>query len=358
MQGKDETTEQSKTVDGSQQDLISVIVPIYKAEDYIGACIESILAQTYRNLQVLLIEDGSPDGSGAVCDRYAAQDARIEVIHQENAGVSVSRNVGVTRSRGKWIVFIDADDTAHPRMIETLHRTVTAHDAQIAWCGFYETDSDGTLWEHPVPPMRLEEMLQDGTYPTHELSVKEAEMQFYALGKMSECMVPWNKIYLASLYGEGDERLWYPAGKVFEDGYITYRLIWRAQKIVTIDAPLYYYRLWRGGIMKKNGNKNYADAMGCSIEKMDFYKAQGERELYLKEVNYSVYNAIRFYKAGGTRRDKAEIRKWFKRFYYDYFAKEKWPLAKRVRVQSFLLGYPCYALLSAFEGIYNKLQRK
>ena len=204
----------------------------------------------------------------------------------------------------------------------------------------------------------LEEMLKKQSYPTHELSVKEAELQYYALGKMTECMVPWNKIYLASLYGEGEERLWYPPGKVFEDGYITYRLIWRAKKIVTIDAPLYYYRQWRGGIMKKNGNKNYADAMGCSIEKMDFYKAQGERELYLKEVNYSVYNVIRFYKAGGTAKDKKEIRKWFKRFYYEYFAKEKWPLAKTLRVKSFLLGYPCYAALSAFEGIYNKLHKQ
>ncbi len=355
MKAADSINDQD-TKTGDPQDLISVIVPIYKAEDYIGACIESILAQTYRNLQVILIEDGSPDGSGKVCDAYAAKDDRIEVIHQKNQGVSVSRNVGVTRSRGKWIVFIDADDTAHPRMIETLHETVTSHHAQIAWCGFYETDSDGTLWEHPVTSSALEEMLQKKNYPTHELSVKEAEMQFYALGKMSECMVPWNKIYLASLYGEGEERLWYPAGKVFEDGYITYRLIWRANKIVTIDAPLYYYRQWRGGIMKKNGNKNYADAMGCSIEKMDFYK-EHDRELYLKEVNYSVYNAIRFYKAGGTRQDKKEIRKWFKRFYHEYFAKEKWPVAKKLRVQSFLLGYPCYAAVSAFEGIYNKLKK-
>ena len=342
----------------NSDDLISVIVPVYKAEDYIGACIESILAQTYRNLQVILIEDGSPDGSGNVCDAYAAKDERIEVIHQENQGVSAARNVGVTKSRGKWIVFIDADDTAHPKMIETLHATVTSHHAQIAWCGFYETDPDGTLWEHPVTPAALEEMLKKQSYPTQDLSVKEAELQYYALGKMTECMVPWNKIYLASLYGEGEERLWYPPGKVFEDGYITYRLIWRAKKIVTIDAPLYYYRQWRGGIMKKNGNKNYADAMGCSIEKMDFYKAQGERELYLKEVNYSVYNAIRFYKAGGTAKDKKEIRKWFKRFYYEYFAKEKWPLAKTLRVKSFLLGYPCYAALSAFEGIYNKLHKQ
>ncbi|MBR1470273.1 MAG: glycosyltransferase [Lachnospiraceae bacterium] len=341
-----------------EQDLISVIVPVYKAEDYIGACIESILAQTYQNLQVILIEDGSPDGSAAVCDRYAARDGRIEVIHQENAGVSVSRNVGVTRSRGKWIVFIDADDTAHPGMIETLHDAAVSHNAQIAWCGFYETEWDGVLRDHPVSQQALGRMLEEKSYPIRELTPREAELQFYALGKMSECMVPWNKIYLASLYGEGEERLWYPPGKVFEDGYITYRLIWRAQKIVTIDAPLYYYRQWRGGIMKKNGNRNYADAMGCSIEKMDFYKAQGDRELYLKEVNYSVYNAIRFYKAGGSRKDKKEIRKWFKRFYYEYFRQEKWPFAKKLRIQSFLLGYPFYAALSAFEGAYNRLRKE
>ena len=123
--------------------LISVIVPVYNAAEYLPRCIESILCQTHRNLDILLIDDGSTDGCGEVCDSYAREDSRIRVIHQQNSGVSTARNAGLDAARGDWIGFVDADDWIEPEMYETLLRTAQTNGKLISVCGFVKSVRSG-----------------------------------------------------------------------------------------------------------------------------------------------------------------------------------------------------------------------
>ena len=124
---------------------ISVIIPVYNAEPFLAACLDSVLGQTHRDLEILLINDGSTDSSGAICDRYAAMDSRIQVLHQENGGVSRARNRGLELASGELISFIDSDDTMEPDMYELLVRLMLEHDADISHCGYKRFDKQGQL---------------------------------------------------------------------------------------------------------------------------------------------------------------------------------------------------------------------
>ena len=115
-------------------DLISVIIPVYKVEEYLCRCVDSVLAQTYGNLEIILVDDGSPDGCPAMCDAYAGQDARIRVIHQENAGLSGARNAGIDAARGQWLAFVDSDDYLAPDFLECLYRACVDTGSELSVC--------------------------------------------------------------------------------------------------------------------------------------------------------------------------------------------------------------------------------
>ena len=124
--------------------LISVVVPIYNVEHYLERCLDSIISQTYTNLEIILVDDGSTDRSGAIADAYAAKDSRVKVIHQKNGGLSIARNTGIEACRGEYLLFIDSDDYIAPNMCECLLSHLTEADADIAIGGFYRVDSHGT----------------------------------------------------------------------------------------------------------------------------------------------------------------------------------------------------------------------
>ena len=125
------------------QGLVSIIVPVYKAEKYIHQCIDSLLAQTYRNIEVILVDDGSPDNCGKICDEYAAKDCRVKVIHQQNGGVSVARQTGIDHATGEYSIHADPDDWVEPNMIEELVTKAVADNADMVICDFYrESKSD------------------------------------------------------------------------------------------------------------------------------------------------------------------------------------------------------------------------
>ena len=117
---------------------ISIIIPVYKAEKYLHRCVDSVLAQTFTNFELILIDDGSPDNSGAICDEYAKQDGRVKVFHQKNQGVSVARNLGIEQAKGEWIAFIDSDDWVENTMYEEMYHTASLANADIAGCNFWE----------------------------------------------------------------------------------------------------------------------------------------------------------------------------------------------------------------------------
>ena len=133
----------NKFIKENQEDKISVIIPLYKVEKYIRGCIDSVISQTYRNLEIILVDDGSPDACGKICDEYAEKDSRIKVVHRKNGGLSAARNTGINFATGKYIAFVDGDDHIHPDMYSQLHFSILQSGADIAICNFLYVDESG-----------------------------------------------------------------------------------------------------------------------------------------------------------------------------------------------------------------------
>lgn len=206
---------------------ISVIVPVYKAEAYLPACIASIRAQTYQNLEIILIDDGSPDSCGALCDGYAAEDPRVRVIHKENGGQSAARNMGLDIATGDYIGFVDADDWIEPTMYEFLYGLLVRHNAQISACGARLHFEDGsTSYLNPKYP----------NDSLREFSTVEA-LENVILNKQLTFSL-WDKLYARQIF----DGLRLSEGKIYEDMELMPKCLERAQKVVYSPEPLYQYR--------------------------------------------------------------------------------------------------------------------
>lgn len=213
-------------------DLISVIAPVYKVEKYLEKCIESIVNQTYRNLEIVLIDDGSPDNCPAICDNWSKKDNRIKVIHKKNGGLSDARNAGMEISTGEYIAFVDSDDWIESHYIEYLYQAIQETNAEISACEVREV-IDGEAAE-PV----LDEPLV-----FRENSPKEAIEEL--LKGCGFRAVAWNKLYKRSLL-EGER---FEVGRLHEDEFFSYRILDKASVLAFVDIPLYNYRQRLGSIM-------------------------------------------------------------------------------------------------------------
>ena len=200
---------------------LSLVVPVYKAEKYLHRCVESVLAQTMGDWELILVDDGSPDSSGAMCDDFAKRDARIKVIHQENAGVSAARNAGVAVAQGEYIAFLDSDDWVEPRMYELLLAAADSEDADIVKCGFDRTDGADI----------------------HERQNYGPERQCY-VGRLMDHwfrerhILVWNAVYRAELA----KKVQYPVGITGgEDDYASFFYLYYGRSMVLLTDCLYNY---------------------------------------------------------------------------------------------------------------------
>ena len=205
-----------------EKDLISVIVPVYKVEKYLEKCIESVLKQTYTNLQIILVDDGSPDNCGKICDEYAKKDSRIEVIHKANGGLSDARNVGISKAKGRYIGFVDSDDYIKEDMYEILLNLIKKYDADVSICNLYDVIDGNECIRNKENGIR--------EYSRLDILKKvllDKNIQSYA----------WNKLYEKELFDE----IKYPIGKKYEDIGTTFYLFEKCNKIVVTSEPEYYY---------------------------------------------------------------------------------------------------------------------
>lgn len=203
-------------------DLISIIIPVYKVEEYLEKCIESVLKQTYTNLQIILVDDGSPDNCGKICDEYAKKDPRIEVIHKVNGGLSDARNVGIAKAKGKYIGFVDSDDYIKEDMYEILINLIKEYDADVSICNLYDVidgKEDIRNNENGIQEYSRLEILKE--------VLLDKNIQSYA----------WNKLYKKELFDE----IKYPIGKKYEDIGTTFYVFEKCNKIVVTSKPEYYY---------------------------------------------------------------------------------------------------------------------
>ena len=202
--------------------LISVVVPVYNVSDYLHFAMDSLIKQTYQNFEVILINDGSTDNSGDICDQYAAYDERIKVIHKENAGVSAARNTGIEAANGDYIAFVDSDDYIAPNMYEDMLRILKENDLDILECTAFR-DKGGDIIEG----------CNDGQLEIYE---KEDALRL----AMHDCFVAaWSKLYKRSAIGD----VRFPVGRKFEDTATSYLYVANANRVGHINRCYYYYRL-------------------------------------------------------------------------------------------------------------------
>lgn len=253
--------------------LISIIIPIYNVEKYLPACLDSIIDQNHKDLEIILVNDGSTDNSSQICEEYAAKDKRIKVIHKENGGLSDARNAGFEIATGEFISFVDSDDLISPDFCEKLINALLSNDADIAECGFLK-------FENP------KEIKQFKNSDSQKSEVLDTETALKRLMEVSEAAVVWNKIYRKEVI----DNLRFPVRKINEDEYWTYKVFGNAGKIVKLPDTMYYYRQQQGSIMGQN----------YSLKRLDGLQAFEERIIYMKNHFPNLVNtAVRMYCFGG-----------------------------------------------------------
>ena len=215
---------------------ISVIIPVYKVEPYLRKCLDSVIGQTHQNLEIILIDDGSPDNCGTICDEFAAEDIRIRVIHQENGGVSAARNAGLRVASGDYIGFVDSDDWIEPDMFACMLRGLLNADADISVCGRYEEYKNRSVCR--------------GWDEKQTLDTEQAMLLLLENGQMQNLL--WDKLFCRALF----DNIWFPEGKTYEDLAIMYQLFLRAKTVVCVPEIMYHYRQRPGSIVNDTSLKN------------------------------------------------------------------------------------------------------
>ncbi|NFG60722.1 glycosyltransferase [Clostridium sp. CMCC3677] len=255
--------------------LVSVIVPIYKVEKYLIRCVESIQKQTYKNLEIILVDDGSPDSCGKMCDELAEKDKRIKVIHKVNGGLSDARNVGIEVAKGEYLVFVDSDDWLDLDMIELLYNLCEQRDAEIAECSYRNLYMDGIIEETRCTAEIIE---------ADSLLALEGMLDWKYFKP-----VAWNKLYKKSVFKD----VRYPKGKIHEDEFTTYKYIYNANKIVYVDVSKYNYDRRRvDSITGEDFREANLYASLAFRERLDFFKEHNIKSLQNKMINIYCWHAL------------------------------------------------------------------
>jgi len=246
---------------------ISVIVPVYNVEKYIHRCIDSIINQTYKNLEIILVDDGSTDNCPKICDEYAQKDNRIKVIHKKNGGLSEARNVGIEIATGEYIGFIDSDDYINKKMYELLISGLETNDADICICNYKEVNNDYIINDEKQDSYNF---LKFNNIEALEALYKENGVKF---------VIACNKLYNKNLFAD----VRYSIGKIHEDEYIIHKLFFNSKRVVYLDKELYYYYQRQDSITKKQISPKRLDALDALKERGSFFEINNLTSL--KESN-------------------------------------------------------------------------
>ena len=307
------------------EELISVIVPIYNVEKYLNKCIESIINQSYSNLEIILVDDGSKDSSGIMCDSYILKDKRIKVIHKENGGLSDARNVGLDKAKGEYIVFIDSDDWIDEKMIEILYNIVKKNNSDISICDYFLAYNE-------------EIQTQKEDIEVINLSNIEALKKIYDKD-LGVCMiVAWNKLYKRNLFKD-DIR--YPYGKIHEDEFTTYKLLYKAEKISYTNQKMYYYRQ-RENSITSSFNKKRLDCLEAFDERVKYMKYIVKNEYLYRKTLREYYGLIisiyfkyeKFY--GNDKKTLKELKKKSLKVFME--TKIQWSAKQKIIFGSFIIN--------------------
>ena len=313
---------------------ISILTPVYNTEKLLPRCLDSILAQTYRDFEVILVNDGSKDRSGEICEAYAAKDSRIHVIHQENGGVSKARNTALdwvmTHSDSRWILFVDSDDWVHPQILETLLNLNLNHGVKVSACGYQET-SDGTL---SVTPEQL------------AAEVWDAREFYYSQPMLGT--VPWGKLYARSCF----ESIRYPVGMYFDDEFVTYRILLAQEKIPMVSAPMYGYYINPEGLTKRPWSVRRLDVWKAYEQQILFFEELGDLRLLRRRYREYIDNSYAQLLAAQRASNAAQLTKEIR-----YIKKCMRALFRRAGKKGFVEFWMDYDMLYTCAPIRTKLYR-
>ena len=247
--------------------IISIIVPIYNVREYLPRCVESVLANDTRDCELILVDDGSTDGSAQLCDQYAKEHPElIRVIHQANAGPGAARNTGIAAARGEWFLFADSDDRLAPQALERLGRAIREEDADVISFQFYKERLSGEHW-----------LERSGDTPT-DCRFSLREQPAFLLSQPS-C---WLRLWHRSVFEANDIR--FPNVVWYEDVRTVTKLLAKARRIVNLPDPLYYYLDRPGSIMNSSQLPRNRDILPAFSDILDWFRAQGLFETYYNEL--------------------------------------------------------------------------
>ena len=241
--------------------LITVIIPVYKVEAYLTACVESVLAQTYQNLELILVDDGSPDNCPQMCDAFAARDSRIRVIHKENGGLSSARNAGIEIARGEYLAFLDSDDLWSPLFLERLYRAIQETGADFSVCLFRQ------FCEAPA-------VLTPEESKTEVLTQRQAFECFFNERNVNMVVAP-NKLYRRHLF----DAVRYPVGQIHEDEAVIHEIIGGANTVAWVEEAHYHYRQAPGSITTAKFSLKRLDAAKSKERRIAWFEEHGMHDL-------------------------------------------------------------------------------
>ena len=319
--------------------LISVIVPVYRVEEYLERCVKSILSQTYKNLEVILVDDGSPDQCPAICDACAEKDVRVKVIHKENKGLSGARNAGIDAASGEYLAFVDSDDYVSPHFIEELYQLLQDTGCAIGQCRFSYVKGDG--------------LVEEGDSAFCIYRGESLMEQLYEPEEKATCfVVAWNKLYRAELFKETGIR--YPEGRIHEDEATTYRLFHEAKKLAFLDRALYGYYTENGGSITSVFSAKRLQWLTAHEERIAFFKKNGYEKLLPAAYRKLCDACITFYfRCTEQVKDAEELKKELRKRLETYRANgAAWIAALPLKTR---MGYE---LFSMSPGLYAKMLQK
>lgn len=296
--------------------MISVIVPVYKVEKFLPFCVKSILAQTCSDWELILVDDGSPDRCGEICEQFARQDGRIRVLHKENGGLADARNAGTAVARGEYITYIDSDDWVAPQLLERLLEQAQITGADVVVCDMAKTDSEEMTFENTnarpksfTGPQAMEEMLYQTQFDTSA----------------------WGKLFRSELC----KKFLFPKGRLYEDLFTIYKILFAAQTVVYLPQVLYAYRKNPDSIMYRKFDRRNLDELDAADAIETFVEENCPQFLPAARARkFSSYSQVLRWmgKADIEKQDVQEEREKIWRFLKDY--RWKMMLDKKARMKN------------------------
>lgn len=301
---------------GDDKELISVIIPVYNAQIYLGRCLDTVMSQSYRNLEIILIDDGSTDDSGKICDNYCDIDDRIYVVHKKNEGPAEARNVGIRMAKGRYIAFVDSDDYVCKDYIDVLYNLLKYHKADISICGYYVTKNKKLYFNNHDKKEKSDVVVYANTMLEN----------WHGRYKHLETM-PWNKLYKKELFE--DNNITFPKGAFAEDVQTLHLLVAYSDKIVITTRKLYFYYQRKGSLTHSASEEKVESCIYSQDIRLQYFKNHSYEEAY-ERLNIKKHKYYILSYCTTSKSMRLRLIKWFKEGYDEIIHYSQLKLTDRI----------------------------